>query len=260
MAPEEIRAGHLPKGGSGPAVPRAGNRGRSSPSLFQYDFLVLKLLHDDIAHALAATSPSPRNGGLALDVGAGGAPYRVLLESAGYQVCCLDIAEADGVDVVGSAERTGLPSRSVDLILCTQVLEHARAPWLAMREFDRILRPGGAVLISVPHVWFFHPHPCDYWRMTAQGLRALCDEGNLGVVELRSQGGSAAALFQVLNFLAFGVLGRAGAPLYAVMNALGLLLNGVVKDARFALNHSCLARKSAVTGDAAESRRATDAV
>ena len=147
------------------------------------------------------------------------------------------------MDIVGSAERTGLPNQSVDFILCTQVLEHTRAPWLSMREFARILRPGGMALISVPHVWFFHPHPFDYWRMTSQGLRALCDEGGLRVIELRAQGGSAAALFQVVNFLVFGVLGRAGAPVYAAMNALGLLLNHLVKDTRFALNHSCLAAK-----------------
>lgn len=224
---------------------RGGTRARLAPSVFQYDFLVLRLLQKDIRQALASVGRIESEDAVAVDIGGGDAPYRSLLEAAGYRVQCLDIAQSAGVDIVGSAEHTGLPDESVDLVLCTQVLEHTRAPWSAMREFARILRPGGVVLISAPHVWFFHPHPSDYWRMTSQGLRALCDEGGLDVVDLRAQGGSAAALFQVVNFLIFGVLGRAGAPLYAAMNGLGLVLDRLVLDRRFALNHSCLANKPA---------------
>ena len=214
---------------------------RVAPSLFQYDYLVLRFLHRDVVRALAEAGRPPHADAVALDVGAGGGPYRKLLEDAGYRVRTLDIAAGEGVDIVGTAERTGLPDRSVDLVLCTQVLEHTRAPWLAMREFARLLRPGGKVVLSVPHVWFFHPHPNDYWRMTAEGVAALCEEGGLRMRLSMAQGGSGAAFFQVANFLVYGVLGRLGAPVYALCNVLGLLANTLVRDTRFALNHACLA-------------------
>jgi SAM-dependent methyltransferase len=218
-------------------------RARVAPSWFQHDYLVLRLLHRDITRALAHLPGPPRAQPIALDVGAGGAPYQACLKEAGYAVRTLDIEAAPGVDVVGTAEDTAIAEASIDLILCTQVLEHVRAPWLAMREFARVLRPGGVVVFSVPHVWFHHPHPHDYWRMTVEGVVALCEEGGFRVRGLTAQGGSAAAWFQVTNFLAYGLLGRLGAPLYATCNALGRVADALVRDQRFALNYLCVATR-----------------
>ena len=216
---------------------------RIAPSLFQHDYLVLSFLYRDIARGLAMTPPRSPRRGEAVDVGAGGGPYRALLDRAGYTTRTLDIAPGPGVDIVGQAESTGLADASVDLVICTQVLEHARTPWLAMREFARILRPGGSVLFSVPHIWFHHPHPHDYWRMTVEGVVALCEEGDLQVVDVKAQGGSAAALFQAFNFLLYGALGRFGAPLFAIANVAGRGADALVRDSRFTLNHVCVARK-----------------
>ena len=215
---------------------------RIVPSLWQHDYLVLRFLARDIRRSLSLVGRASQ-GSVALDVGAADGPYAAWLRDAGFRVQSIDIAPGPGIDVIGTAEDTGLRDASVDLVLCTQVLEHTRAPWRAMHEFARILRPGGVVVLSVPHVWFFHPHPSDYWRMTSEGVKALCDEGGFEVLRVDAQGTSAAALFQVVNFLAFGALGRLGAPVYAAMNLLGLAANAIVRDDRFALNHSCVARR-----------------
>lgn len=233
-----------------PSVARASNA-RVAPSVFQYDYLVLRLLHRDIVRALAQLPRPAHARPVALDVGAGGAPYRALLQGAGYAVRTLDIAAGQGVDIVGTAESTGLADGSVDLVLCTQVLEHVRSPWVAMREFARVLRSDGSVVLSVPHVWFHHPHPHDYWRMTMEGVVALCDEGGFRVQSVTAQGGSAAALFQVVNFLVYGLMGRLGAPLYAACNALGRVADTLVRDTRFTLNHVCRATRCGA-GDSPE--------
>jgi SAM-dependent methyltransferase len=44
----------------------------------------------------------------------------------------------------------GIPSSSLDTVLCVSVLEHLWDPFTAVREFHRILRPGGICLINVP--------------------------------------------------------------------------------------------------------------
>lgn len=44
-----------------------------------------------------------------------------------------------------------LADASVDLVMCTQVIEHIADHEKVAREFVRILRPGGHALITVPH-------------------------------------------------------------------------------------------------------------
>lgn len=217
---------------------------RADPSLWQYDYLVLRALRHDV-QALLREVRAPMPAGEALDVGSLRSPYMALLQSRGYTVRTLDLTTDHGADFTGTAEATGRPAASCDLVLCTQVLEHVRAPWVAMQEFARILRPGGQLLITIPHVWFYHPHPGDYWRVTQEGIIALCEGAGFRVRQVRAQGGSLAALGQVVNFLGYGVLGRAGAPLYGAVNLASRVADRLVRNELFSLNLACLAEKPA---------------
>ncbi len=167
---------------------------RVSPSRWQFDYLILRALRQDVEDLLRLAGASgtgrlgPRRGEpeLSLQGPAG---------SSGIPREDMDLTTELGADLAGIAESTGRPDSSEDLLLCTQVLEHVRAPWVAMREFHRVLKPGGKLLITIPHVWFYHPHPGDYWRVTQEGILALCEDAGFRVLEARTQGGA---------FLAFG--------------------------------------------------------
>jgi len=45
---------------------------------------------------------------------------------------------------------SGIPARSLDVILCMSVIEHLWGPELTLREFRRLLRPAGVCAINVP--------------------------------------------------------------------------------------------------------------
>jgi SAM-dependent methyltransferase len=45
---------------------------------------------------------------------------------------------------------SGIPDESLDVILCVSVLEHLWEPLGALREFRRLLAPGGTCLLNVP--------------------------------------------------------------------------------------------------------------
>jgi SAM-dependent methyltransferase len=217
---------------------------RTSPSIWLYDYLTLHTLNADIV-TLLGELPTPPSAARALDVGTDKCPYRDLLAARGYRVETLDIAPGPGVDHVGSAEDTGLPDGSYALVLCTQVLEHTRQPWQAMREMRRLLAPGGALLFSAPHVWFFHPHPADNWRFTQEGMLRLCAEGDLEPVALLGQGGTLLTVGQVVNFLLYGLLGRWGAPLYGVINVVVGGLDRLLPNELFCHNFAGLAVRRA---------------
>lgn len=44
-----------------------------------------------------------------------------------------------------------LSPNSMDVVVCTEVLEHVRKPKNALKEFKRVLRPGGKLILTVPN-------------------------------------------------------------------------------------------------------------
>ena len=54
------------------------------------------------------------------------------------------------------AEPLPFPDRSVDVVVCNQVLEHLKNIWLPMSEMHRVLRPGGHAILSVPNLGSLH--------------------------------------------------------------------------------------------------------
>jgi SAM-dependent methyltransferase len=73
-----------------------------------------------------------------------------------------------------------------DLILCMYVLEHVFDVQAAVTNMCRALRPGGRMLIAVPHVYPYHDEPIDFWRFTEHSLRQLCR--GFSSVEIRRKG------------------------------------------------------------------------
>jgi len=219
---------------------------RTAPSIWQYDYPVLSTLSRDIhALLLKARALLPAEAGRAVDIGCNTSPYKSNLESMGFVVKTMDLDLSRGADLAGSVESTGLPDDSCDLIICTQVLEHCAEPWRAAPEMFRILSPGGVLIASVPHAWFYHPHPDDNWRYTPEGLSRLLTVAGFDVVSIRLQGGSVSSVFQIINFCLFGVLGRMGAPVFAICNLLGGVLDRTFFNPLFPINVAILVRKPA---------------
>ena len=56
--------------------------------------------------------------------------------------------------IEGDIEKIELPvgTASIDVVLCLDVLEHLVDPWTVVHKLDRLLRPGGVIIASIPNV------------------------------------------------------------------------------------------------------------
>lgn len=71
---------------------------------------------------------------------------------------------------------------SFDAVLSTQVLEHVADPAVYLAECQRVLRPGGRLLLSTHGMMVYHPDPVDYWRWTGAGLRRTVEAAGFEIV------------------------------------------------------------------------------
>jgi SAM-dependent methyltransferase len=110
-----------------------------------------------------------RSTGRTLDVGAQAGPYGAHFPNR----IALDIRRGPGVQVIGDAQALGIADASVDLVLCTEVLEHLPEPQKAIDEFERVLKPGGTLLLTTRFLFPIHDAPHDYFRYTKYGLKYL---------------------------------------------------------------------------------------
>lgn len=71
----------------------------------------------------------------------------------------------DRLDIVSDITDIPVPDGSFDAILCTEVLEHVPDAVAALKEFTRILKPGGILLLTAPFASLTHFAPyhfCGY--------------------------------------------------------------------------------------------------
>ena len=135
-----------------------------------------------------------------LDIGCGNDQYGELFPNR----TTLDIEARPGVkvDIIADAhDLSQIKNDTFGVVLCTEVLEHLHTPSQAIAEFNRILKPGGLLLLSTRFIFPINDAPGDYYRFTKYGLQYLLRE--FAIEELKSEtstGETLAVLYQRIGF------------------------------------------------------------
>jgi 2-polyprenyl-3-methyl-5-hydroxy-6-metoxy-1,4-benzoquinol methylase len=139
--------------------------------------------------------------GLVLDLGAGDGAFTVPMVESGLPVVASDLSHLRLVKLKAHTSRlaecdaSNLPfkKQSFDSVLFIEVLEHLpdhETQKAALREFARVLKPSGRLILSTPNrpvyrvmTWFWRwlggqkPDPTHYSELSWSELVNLCEDG-----------------------------------------------------------------------------------
>ena len=117
-----------------------------------------------------------------------GAWWLVNRDLARGQWLGIDMQPGDGVDQIADVHELPLEwGARFSAVLCSEVLEHVARPWRALPELFRVIRPGGAIVITVPSCFPLHAFPDDFYRLSESGLRVLLEDA--GFVDIQTANG-----------------------------------------------------------------------
>jgi len=137
--------------------------------------------------------------GRVLDYGCADTPYRHFFPASVDYLAADLSGNPDATVVLNSDGTVPVADESVDVVLSTQVLEHAADPALYLSECQRVLHPGGRMLLSTHGFMVYHPDPVDLWRWTSAGLREVVERAGLTVVRFEGIMGLRASGLQLFQ-------------------------------------------------------------
>jgi SAM-dependent methyltransferase len=153
--------------------------------------------------------------GIVLD--AGGGPilrYKDLFKYNKY--ITVDIDPSSKADLVCSIEKIDLPNNSIDSIVCTGTLGDIYNPEIPIKEFNRLLKRNGLVMLVDNFAGFMHDQPVDYFRFTNFYLEKVFINNGFEIIKTERIGGFFSLILQLkieylirkLNLYNHLILGR----------------------------------------------------
>jgi SAM-dependent methyltransferase len=148
------------------------------------------LIRRTISQAIRENSSNLR--GKVLDYGCGSRPYEHFFKDSEYI----------GVDIETSghpSERkcadyyfngTDLPFKNDEFngVLASEVFEHVFNLQICLKEINRVLKPGGKLLITCPFVWPLHEEPYDFARYTPYAIRQELEAAGFKITKIEQLG------------------------------------------------------------------------
>lgn len=147
---------------------------------------------------------SDRLNGKLLDVGCGRKPYKRILKNVSEYIG-MDIENPghdhseEDIDVYYDGNTFPFPDHTFDSVLTNQVFEHVFNPTEFISEINRVLKPNGYLLLTVPFIWDEHEQPFDYGRYSSFGIKHILEKNHFVVVECSKSCQGIKAIFQLIN-------------------------------------------------------------
>jgi ubiquinone/menaquinone biosynthesis C-methylase UbiE len=147
--------------------------------------------------------------GTLLDLGCGTRPFYEYYAPHFEKTIGADLAESPfpkkQIDIYCPATDVPLPTGSIDVILCTEVLQDIAEPSELIIESFRLLKPGGKLILTCPFMVPIADGVYDHYRFTRYGLNYQLTKGGFTVLDIipESDAFGAAITMQLKPILKF---------------------------------------------------------
>lgn len=130
-------------------------------------------------------------GARVLDAGAGLRPYADIFRKHRYESCDMPGGfYPQKHDFECFLDSIPCPDGAYDAVINTQVLEHVPDPLAVMQEMNRVLKTGGALLLTVPLTAPLHGEPWHFFHFTHHGIAQLARQSNFQIESCEKIGGA----------------------------------------------------------------------
>lgn len=115
-----------------------------------------------------------------------------------YNWIILNIDATVEPDILSDATAIPLDDQTMDCFLLCEVMEHLEDPNKVIAEANRVLKPGGTGIITVPFMYPIHADPNDFQRFTASKLKNIFENNGFSVTSCEAMGNSFSVIFDFL--------------------------------------------------------------
>ncbi len=167
-----------------------------------------------------------------IDIGCGRMPYRkeIIEFVTNYDGLDLEQTIKEIKYVCDAQDMNIVLDQSYHTAICLEVLEHVQNPQKVLNEINRVLKPQGMLILSVPHLSRLHNVPNDYYRFTSYGISFLLEQAGFKVLEMRTRGKLFTFLGHQLSTLLLSMFWR-----IPILQEIAYFLN------KFLVTHLCFA-------------------
>jgi SAM-dependent methyltransferase len=140
--------------------------------------------------------------GKLMDFGCGSKPYKSLFSNI-TEYIGVDYDSPghphtnEQIDVLYDGKHLPFPDNHFDSIFTTEVFEHIFNLPEILKELNRVLKPGGKILITCPFAICEHEVPNDFARYTSFAMKYMLEQNNFSVLHLDKTGNSVETIWQL---------------------------------------------------------------
>lgn len=103
-------------------------------------------------------------------------------------VIYVNINPASSPNILGDGSALPISDNSMDIVICSELLEHSPNPMTILLEAWRVLKVNGTLLASAPFLFRIHPDPIDYARYSDYFWGNALSEIGFQSIKIEKQG------------------------------------------------------------------------